>query len=266
MRASLFALALLGATGCPAPPAIESAATVRVAELPADGPALAKMADDFEARGDGVSLENALVVRDRQRAITPTDIEPAWRAAKDAFLLADDAEDDHKPRRAHFAQKCIDESAAAIAIDGKRVEGHYYRGICLGLLATTKTVGALDLVKELLAAGKAAIAADASFDHGGPERLVGALLLKAPGWPTSVGDSDEALTHLQKAVELDKDFPPNHLWLAEALLANDKPVDAQRELALYDSLPPMAALTDRSSARWKKQADELRGKLAGKMH
>src|SRR5262249_20901834 len=147
----LLWLPLLGAlAGCPGrvgPPPVSGAA-VKPGELPADVPALIAYADAEQAKDRPLAVENALVAADKARLGEPKSYEVLWRGARAAAWLADDTDD--KDRRARFAQKGIDYAKAAIDADPHRVEAPYYLGINLGLLATTKTLGAHDLVPQVL--------------------------------------------------------------------------------------------------------------------
>jgi hypothetical protein len=46
------------------------------------------------------------------------------------------------------------------------------------------------------------------------------LRLRAPGWPSGPGDSEDGLVHARAAVSIAPDYPPNQLCLGEALAAN----------------------------------------------
>ncbi len=227
----LGVIGLLTLAGCPQRAPV-SAATLRAQDLPADPAKLGEMSAELVEKGDPVSLENALVVDDKALSIAQDPAAryaAAWRAARDAFRLADAADHD-KGRRGWFSRKGSEYAAQATAADGKGVEGHYYRALDLGYLASTKTLGALSILPDIVKEAEAAIAANEKYDHCGPLRVLGALLIKAPKWPTSVGDPEDGAERLARATQLCPDYPVNHLYYAEALLANKKPCDAIPEL------------------------------------
>jgi hypothetical protein len=68
--------------------------------------------------------------------------------------------------------------------------------------------------EALLAAGL-----DPSVDHGGPDRILGELYLRAPGSPLGPGDQSKSIRHYRRAVAADPGYPGNRIGLAEALLA-----------------------------------------------
>jgi hypothetical protein len=251
---------LLALTGCPPPPP-KSAATLRAQDLPADPAKLAEMSAQLVEKGDTVSLENALVVNDRALSIEPGSYAPAWHAAQAAFRLADAAEHD-KGRRAWFAGKGAAYAEGAIKANPKGVEGHFYRAVNLGYLASTKTLGALDLIPDIEHAAKAAVDADEKYDHCGPLRVLGMVLLKAPGWPTSVGDPDEAAERLGRAAQLCPDYEINHLYYGEALIAAGKACDAVKELERVLAAP--APGSDYTEQRTHQEAQEQLAKARAK--
>lgn len=251
---SIAAVALC--TGCPQPPQLRSLAQLRPEELSQDPKELMTLAETLEAQGDAPSLEDALVVRDKALGLTGSPM-VAWQAARTAYLLADGAVGEAaRRRRAKFAKLGVDYSLRAIAGDGQRVEGFYFHAINLGLLASTRTLGAVEILPEMLKQGKRAVELDERFDHAGPHRLVGALLVKAPGWPTSVGDVEEGAEHLQRAVELAPDYPENHLFYCEALLVNGHAADAKKECDLVLAAPAEGPWAGRL-ARWRAEAGQL---------
>jgi hypothetical protein len=70
-----------------------------------------------------------------------------------------------------------------------------------------------------------------AIDHGGPDRMLGELYLRAPGFPMSVGDSERSVAHFHKAVTYDPSYPENRLGLVEALMALEENGEACTELS-----------------------------------
>jgi tetratricopeptide (TPR) repeat protein len=263
VRVLLVLAALFGAACRPLP--VRSAATIRAQDLPADPQALMMQAEEYVAQGDRISLENALVVLEKYRRLEPQSIEPLWRTSLVAFLLAD-ASGAERKRRAYFADLGERQARAAIALAPNRVEGHYYLAVNMGYTAQSKSfirrLGALDLVPEIEKEGKIALMLDPRFDHAGPHRLLGALYLRAPGWPASIGDPEEALMHLMKAVEIDSNYPENHLYYAEALVANNRLDEAEREVNKVLMLDAEAQKTwAQRLPRWQIEADALKKRI-----
>jgi hypothetical protein len=245
---------VLLAAGCPQhaakPP--ETAATVNAAELPGDVAGLIQYADEQMRKDSQSAVENGLVAMDKARAIDPKNYDVLWRGARAAAWLADDQED--KTNKQQLAQRGMEFAKAAVEVDPKRVEGQYYVGITIGLYATTKTLGARELVPQVVEAAKTALAIDEKLEHAGPLRLLGSVYAKAPPFPQSVGDVEEGLKYLARAVQLGRDFPQNHLLYGDALVIDQHYNEAEREYQLVLNAPRVPAWAHRLE-RWRKEAE-----------
>jgi tetratricopeptide (TPR) repeat protein len=131
----------------------------------------------------------------------------------------------------------------------------YYHAGALGLQARVHPLRASELLKAMLESLNAARAADAGYDRAGPDRVMALVLVRAPGWPLGPGDPDAALSAARRAVELQPQYPPNLLALAEALSTTGDAAGAretyQRARDLAQAAPAAADRVD-----WLKQADQ----------
>jgi tetratricopeptide (TPR) repeat protein len=118
-----------------------------------------------------------------------------------------------------------------------RGAAHYYLGMNLAQLARTKTLGALPLVKEMEKEWQAAIALDPHVDFAGADRNLGLLYRDAPGFPLSIGNRAKAEQHLRHAVELNPEYPENHLNLIETHLKRKPSAVAAEDEKLRAILP-----------------------------
>lgn len=121
-------------------------------------------------------------------------------------------------KREKLAAEGVDfaEAAVALGADGDGAV-HYYLAANLGLMVRDDITLALANLPRLEAEMKRAVELSPDIDHGGPLRLLGMLYLKAPPWPTGIGDGDKALDLLKRAVEKHPDHPLNQLFYAQAL-------------------------------------------------
>jgi tetratricopeptide (TPR) repeat protein len=233
-----LALVALVCAGCPIPQ-IKSEATVTSQSLPEKVPDLIKYADAIAAKPDWqpAEMENALLALDKATKADPKNFEAAWKAARAALWLADQYYDD-KTKRAHFAGVGAEYAKQAINLEPKRVEGHYYSGMNLGLTATTKTIGAKFMVPSVRDAEKKAMAIDSCYDHGGPPRVLGSLYAEAPPWPASIGDPDKGVDLIQQALKCGPDWPLNNLLLANALVKAERYDDAKKQYQIVLDAQP----------------------------
>ncbi|WP_415713491.1 tetratricopeptide repeat protein [Maridesulfovibrio sp.] len=104
--------------------------------------------------------------------------------------------------------------------------GHYLLAYLIAKEAQFAPMKGLDLVPRMEQEALVASRLSPDVDHGGPDRFLGQLYLKAPSAPISIGDMDNALKYYEKAVKIAPDFAVNRLGLATALLEDDEVEEA----------------------------------------
>lgn len=177
--------------------------------------------------------------RERRRA-EPGNAEAAWQFARAGFDLAEFAT--NRTERADLAEQGITACRQLIALERNSAPAHYYLGMNLGQLARTKGLGALKLVDEMQREFSLARELDEHFDHAGPDRNLGLLYRDAPSLG-SIGSRAKAHYHLQRATELEPDYPENRLNLIEACLKWSDRNAARRELKALEEAWPRAQAT-----------------------
>lgn len=122
-------------------------------------------------------------------------------------------------------------AAAAVTRWPHSAAAHYLLAYATGLVAEQRPLQALKLVAVIEQEAQLAADLDAAMHNGGPERMLGELYLRAPGFPVSIGDSALAVEHYRRAVALAPDHRANRLGLVEALLAEEELPAACDELS-----------------------------------
>ena len=155
--------------------------------------------------------------------------EVKWRFCRTIFYMSELI--DEPSEKIRWIIKGEELSEQVISLNPQRVEGYYYIAVFKGRRAETANIGltALKLAKKVEEYGLKAKSIDETFSNEGPLRLLALLYAKAPPWPTSIGDMDDAFENAQRALEL-SDYPMNHLVMAEVLIEDDEPEDAIDEL------------------------------------
>ncbi|MFZ5452228.1 MAG: TRAP transporter TatT component family protein [Thermodesulfobacteriota bacterium] len=136
-----------------------------------------------------------------------------------------------------------------------RVEGPYW--LALNLCGLADTGGALvgrKLLPQIMKKLQQAQAIDETYDQAGSHRVLGRIYFEAPAWPFSVGDLQQSLNHLNRAVRLAPDNSTNHLYLAETLLKLNRQEQARQELqrvlqCSHHALMPKGLEDDRRQAQ-----------------
>jgi len=181
----------------------------------------------FAARAEKVFSEAQRLVRKE-----PANLTNLIQLSAAAFNWAEFAKKD--AQRAEIADLGVDAAREAIHLAPKNAVAHYWLGMNLGQSARTKTLGALHLVRQMEDEFKQALQLDPKVDHAGPDRSLGYLYRDAPGWPTSIGSKKKAREHLERAVQLQPDFPDNQLALLETLYEWDDTQGFARRFAAVE--------------------------------
>lgn len=142
----------------------------------------------------------------------------AWRLARvDSVLARFDTE-----RASDWAQEGLSAAEKARRMRPGKVHGHLYYAACAGLLAKSRPTEADKLMNAVVEAASKAAAIDPSYEGGEPRRVLGAIYLYAPSWPSGVGDLDEAIGILEGVATDHPQDPRNLFYLAEAYRRADE--------------------------------------------
>lgn len=187
----------------------------------------------------------------RQNRLGPTSDTPTLRCALNFLRNSDDPRlrrsplasrlclhlaerETNRTKRERLAAEGVAFAEAALAEDGADDGAlHYYLAANLGLVVREHIALAMNNLKRLEREMQQALRLNPDIDHGGPLRLLGALYLKAPSWPTGIGDVDKSLSLLARAVELHPEHPLNHLFYAQALWHEDETANLDRVKAEF---------------------------------
>ncbi|MDW8344863.1 MAG: hypothetical protein RMM51_10290 [Verrucomicrobiae bacterium] len=165
----------------------------------------------------------------------PLDFEGRVRLLRQLAAEAESADTVTKRKRA--AERGLGIARQLREEQPQRVEGHYWYAIHAGLLAQADNSYGLTAVAEMDSALQRAIELDAAHDHCGPLRVRGLLLVRAPGPPVSMGSPRRGLRLLEQAAERCPEYGENLLYVAEALHATGKTVEALAVLQRLEALP-----------------------------
>ncbi|MBM3891590.1 MAG: tetratricopeptide repeat protein [Verrucomicrobia bacterium] len=218
----------------------------------------------WQARAAPANVEKALDTLKESLKIAPHNSQALWRAARACFSLAERAgADKDKKKQLELADQGIDYAKRATFVDTASTGGHYYLALNYGMHADAVPSQGLAMVKPMLKELKIVDDLDSSYDYGGPDRVMGQIYLHAPPWPTSVGDIDEAIDHLEDAADDHPQYPENQLALGEAYLKARKHNDARKHLQrVLDAQPKPDWAAELPG--WQKRARELMAKLPKK--
>ena len=186
----------------------------RSADLPTGTEALLALADAQFAiePHTGDTLDRSLAALEAvELSGDESDYQVHWRRARACFYLTEFVDDD--VANARYVLPGVVHGELAVKVAPDRVEGHYFLALNLarGVEATSDVNG----LTPMMEVAKRAAEVDPAYDEAGPLRLMGKVYMVAPEWPTSVGDRDEAVEVLKRAVSLAA-TPLNRLFLGQA--------------------------------------------------
>jgi tetratricopeptide (TPR) repeat protein len=126
-------------------------------------------------------------------------------------------------------------ASKAVKLRPNNAPSQYVLAVLIGLVTQNDPIydqltDGLKMIPEIQKHAAAAAELDPQLNYGGPDRLLGELYSQAPPQPLSIGDTQTAIQHFQKAVEAAPDFPDNRLELAQAFLKNRQKIHACAQL------------------------------------
>lgn len=250
-----FAALLLGSMlslGCPPSSEVKTNGPAwNEAALPPDSDGLIKIADEQQ---EANAPKNAIVALERalqkvEFANSKPGYEAHWRLAR---AYADLSEPDGD-QRATTVPPGMTAAKKAVELMPDRVEGHYFLGQLIGYSALLQKGETKQIILQMVSEAEQSSRIDEKFDHGGPLRMLGVLYTRAPKEPVSIGDAEKAVAFMKRAVAADGEFPLNHIYLAEAYIADERYSEAEAELA--------SARKQLDNSRWQNQRSLIKAQF-----
>jgi len=181
-------------------------------------------AEDLIAQGDELyaqmkdmsSAEEALAKYREAVPKTEDKYEVYWRIARILYYIGDHTES-KKDKKTIFSQG-IYYAKKAVELESERPDGHYWLGVNYGVYGEAKGVlKSLSLVKPIKKAMNKVIELNRNYEDGGPDRVLGRVYFKLPGF--AGGSKKKSLEHLVKSKELGPNDALTRIYLADTYLA-----------------------------------------------
>jgi len=202
-------LAALGGSAARAP--VETPAAADVDRV------LGEAEAGFARRPDGPAVTRALELFLAAARADDTRVEGLLGAARTAAWLVE-----HEPsgaRRAALATEAVQACQWCLRRAPTNIDCKYRLALALGQQARERRSTSADALPRIVSLLEEVIAEAPHLDEAGGHRVLGLVLLRAPGWPTGPGDPEAGLEHARAADALVPDNPGNLLVLGEALAA-----------------------------------------------
>jgi tetratricopeptide (TPR) repeat protein len=218
-------------------------------------------AKDLISQADELYLEmNDMVTAEKARdmymkawQIAENRYEGYWKLSRMFYYIGANTER-KKDKKVIFSQG-IYYAERAVELEPERPNGYYWLGVNYGVYGEARGVlKSLFLVDDIKKAMNKVVELDRSYEEGGPDRVLGRLYFKVPGF--AGGSKKKSLEHLQKSLEYGPNDPLTRYYLAETYLSLNEVENARKELDFILELE--------SDDRWvsgvndtKKDAEEL---------
>jgi hypothetical protein len=232
----LFVVSLLQTPATPNQPATTPASPAPTEPTAAAESWTARFDRVWPLREDPKAFEETRALAKAAQSKNPTDYDANWRLASVMVWEADGLPDGDQ--KAAVAKQAWETAEKAIQTKPREVQGQYYAGAGLGLYS--EGVGVLTALRQGLE-GKfrsyslAALRINRDFLDGAPLVLWGRYFFKLP-WPKrDVGQSIKVLTNCLVT------HPTNlraRLYLADALLSDDRKAEARKQIEQITAAPP----------------------------
>ncbi len=198
---------------------------------------LIKQADErYAAREDTAKVREGQTLLREARAAAPDNYDAAWRMARISYVLGDNDSLGKDEREAAFREGQTAGEAAA-AIMPSKPEGHFWLGANLGGYAQLKgPLSGIAAAKRLRQEMEMVLKIDDTYQGGSAYMALGQLDTELPSMLG--GDSERAVTTLEKGLRVGDQNSLLHLALARAYLATNRKDDARKQLNFILQMKP----------------------------
>jgi tetratricopeptide (TPR) repeat protein len=228
---AMSAIVLMGINGCKkaveAPPLAPSDRPV--AELIAE-------ADQFYAgRGDLVKVRQGLIILRQATMTNSTNYEVAWKLAKFNYYLGAHSPDEGEKEKAFHDG--TEAGKLAVQLNNDKPDGHFWLGANIGGNAEISTLAGLSDIEDIKREMEAVIKLDEGYEGGSAYMALGQTYMKAPR--ILGGDTDKAISYLEKGLKVGPNNGLMRLRLAEAYAQAHRNEDARKQIEALLAMKPM---------------------------
>lgn len=219
---------------------------------PAQADPIARADELFAARDKGDNLKQAAVAMEQFTVRDQSNYEAWWRLARLRYYLGDREKD--SSRKARVFQAGVDAAKKAVALDDKRVEGHFWFAANEGEYADLKgALQSLNLVKTIRKEFEAALAINSGYENGAIYSALGQIDLNLPR--LLGGNERRGIERLEEGLKLGANNAELKVTLAGVYQKKGRTEEARKLLeSVLDSNDPARSPTELEELRTKARA------------
>ncbi|MFY9555491.1 MAG: TRAP transporter TatT component family protein [Blastocatellia bacterium] len=206
----------------------------------------------FTSRDEGENLKQAASLIEPVAAREPTNYEVWWRLARIRYYLGDREKDQARKTRLFLAG--VDAARKAVALDEKRVEGHFWFGANQGEYADLKgALQSLGLVKTIRREFLAALAINPAYENGAIYSALGQIDLNLPR--LLGGNERRGIERLEEGLKVGPDNAELKVTLAEVYQKKGRKDEARKLLQrVLDANDPARSASELGELKAKARA------------
>ena len=184
------------------------------------------------------------------------------QAAEQAYHQASQAKT--RTDKIHWAQTGIEHAEQCLKLQEQSPACHFYLALNTGLYYEAKIFGYATGLARMVQAAERVNELDPSYEQGGGYRLLGKIYLESPSFSLGSNQITRDLVksrhYLEQAVRMAPDYPENHLFLAETLIALEEWDSAAQQLKAGEALITKEFSAE-DRAEWRALIKKLRTQI-----
>jgi len=208
--------------------------TTNQASMRPSSEAIAEADRLYQGRADLMKVRQAIVTLRQAQADDPTNYDIAWRLAEFNYFLGSHSSDSGEQDKAF--REGIEAGKLAVKLLDGRPEGHFWLGANYGGTAEKSTLAGLSEVEDIKREMETVIKLDEKYQDGSAYMVLGQVYLESP--TLLGGDTQKAVSYLEKGLRLGPDNELMRLRLAEAYAQAHRNEDARKQIDTLLAMKP----------------------------
>ncbi len=181
-----------------------------------------------------MKVRQAIVTLRQAQADDPTNYDIAWRLAEFNYFLGSHSSDSGEQDKAF--REGIEAGKLAVKLQDGKPEGHFWLGANYGGSAELSTLAGLSEVDDIKREMETVIKLDEKYQDGSAYMVLGQVYLESP--TLLGGDTQKAVSYLEKGLRLGPDNELMRLRLAEAYAQAHRNEDARKQIDTLLAMKP----------------------------
>jgi tetratricopeptide (TPR) repeat protein len=198
------------------------------------GEAIVEADNLYSARTDLVKVRQAIIALRQAQAEDQANYELAWRLSKFNYYLGAHTPDSTERDKAFHDG--IEAGRVAVKLQDNKPDGHFWLGANYGGKAQNSVLAGLSEIDDIKHEMETVIKLDEGYQSGSAYMALGQVYLETPG--LLGGDTQKAISYLEKGLRLGPDNSLLRVHLAEAYVEAHRNDDARKQIDALQAMKP----------------------------